>query len=77
MFIMEEIIPFQTKIIMPLKERDEQFMKIQELIQCKRNFLYNKQKNLKKISKQNQFLELVKEDYSKYFNYINQTQKLK
>ena len=69
---MEEIIPFQTKIIMPLKERDEQFMKIQELIQCKRNFLYNKQKNLKKISKQNQFLELVKEDYSKYFNYINQ-----
>ena len=42
---MEEIIPFQTKIIMPLKERDEQFMKIQELIQCKRNFLYNKQKN--------------------------------
>lgn len=69
---MEETFPFQTKIIIPLRERDEQFMKIQELIKLKRNLLYDKQKNLRKISKQNYFLESVKDDYSNYFNYINQ-----
>ena len=46
---MEETFPFQTKIIIPLRERDEQFMKIQELIKLKRNLLYDKQKNLRKI----------------------------
>ena len=69
---MEEIFPLQTKIIIPLRERDEQFMKIQELIQFKRKLLDDKQKKFKKISKQNHFLDLIKEDYSKYFNYINQ-----
>lgn len=69
---MEETFPFQTKIIIPLRERDDQFMKIQELIQFKRNLLYDKQKKLQKISKQNHFLDLIKEDYSTYFNYINQ-----
>jgi hypothetical protein len=69
---MDKLIPFQTKIIIPLREKDEQFMKIQELIQLKRNLLYDKQKNLRKISKQNYFLGSVKEDYLKYFNYINQ-----
>ena len=73
---MEETFPFQTKIIIPLRERDEQFMKIQELIKLKRNLLYDKQKNLRKISKQNYFLESVKDDYSKYFNYINQQKAL-
>ena len=39
MFIMEEIIPFQTKIIMPLKERDEQFMKKSQNFTALNNFL--------------------------------------
>jgi len=69
---MEENIPFQIKSIIPLRERDEQFMKLQELIQLKKNLLYDKQKILKTISKQNHFLDIVKEDYSAYFNYINQ-----
>lgn len=64
--------PFQTKIIIPLRERDNQFIQIQELIESKRNLLYEKQKKLKKLSNQNQFLELIKDDYSKYHNFIKQ-----
>ena len=64
--------PFKTKIIIPLRERDNQFMQIQELIESKRNLLYEKQKKLKKISKQNQFLELIKDDYSNYYDFIKQ-----
>jgi hypothetical protein len=73
--IIDEIIPFERTIIIPLKEKEEQFMKIQDLINLKRNLLYEKQKKLKKISKQNHFLELVKDDYLKYHNYIQQQKK--
>ncbi len=69
---MEQLIPFQTKIIIPLRERDNHFMQIQELIESKRNFLYEKQKKLKKISKQNVFLESIKDDYFKYYTFIQQ-----
>ena len=69
---MEEIPPFHIKIKMSLKERDEQFIKMQELIKLKQTLLCNKQDKFNKISKQNHFLEFVKEDYSRYFNYINQ-----
>lgn len=54
------------------REKDNRFMQIQELIDSKRRYLINKQKKLKYISKQNQFLEIVKDDYEKYNNYINQ-----
>lgn len=69
---MMDQFPFQTKFIIPLRERDNQFMQIQELIESKRNLLYEKQQKLKKISKQNQFLELIKDDYSNYYNFIKQ-----
>lgn len=58
--------------LVPLKEKDDRFMKIQELIDAKRELLIKKQKKLKFISKQNKFLETVKNDYAKYYSYITQ-----
>ncbi len=49
---------------------DNKFLQIQNTIEQKRNFLLKKQKKIHKLSKQNKFLEEVKEDYSKYNNYI-------
>ena len=49
---------------------DNKFLQIQNIIEKKRNFLLNNQKKIHKLSKQNTFLEEVKEDYSKYNNYI-------
>jgi hypothetical protein len=71
-----EIIPDLSKTMnpsrAPLVERDNQFMQIQQLIDAKRNLLYKKQKNLKSIQKQNQFLSVIRDDYQKYNNYITQ-----
>jgi len=53
-----------------LKEKDDHFLKLQELIDQKKHFLLANQKKLKKISKQNEFLEHVKGDYFKYNDYI-------
>jgi hypothetical protein len=57
---------------MSLVEKDEKLLKIEELIEAKRRMLLEKQKKIKNISKQNQFLETVKNDYVKYYNYIAQ-----
>ena len=40
------------------------------MIDFKRKMLLEKQKKYKKISKQNHFLEEIKNDYSNYSNYI-------
>lgn len=66
------IIPYEARIIVPIREMDNQFVKIQELIDAKRKLLIDKQKKLRFISKQNQFLEVVKNDYEKYHNYISE-----
>ena len=58
--------------LIPLVKKDEQFMKIQELIEAKRNMLINKQKKLRFVTKQNKFLDAVKSDYVKYYNFIAQ-----
>ena len=60
---------------LPLIERDSRILHIEELIEAKRKMLSQKQKQLKKIIKQNNFLDFVKSDYDKYFNYINQQKK--
>ena len=49
---------------------DNKFLQIQNTIEQKRKFLLKKQKKIHKLSKQNKFLEEIKEDYSKYNNYI-------
>ena len=61
-----EIVP----VNMPLVKRDEQLLQIEELIDAKRKMLLDKQKKLRFISKQNKFLETVKNDYAKYHGYI-------
>ena len=66
------IIPYQNRIIIPIREQDDKFMHIQELIDAKKKFLINKQKKLKFITKQNKFLDAVKSDYQKYYGYIIQ-----
>uniref|UniRef100_A0A6C0ARW4 Uncharacterized protein n=1 Tax=viral metagenome TaxID=1070528 RepID=A0A6C0ARW4_9ZZZZ len=60
------------RIIQLIEEKDKKFMHIQAVIEAKRNMLINKQQKLAKIAKQNQFLETVKTDYLKYYNYITQ-----
>jgi len=67
-----EMIPYEARIIMPIRVMDNQFVQIQDLIDAKRNLLIDKQKKLRFISKQNQFLEAVKSDYQKYHTYISQ-----
>lgn len=66
------IVPYQNRILITLREQDDRFMKIQQLIDAKKSFLLNRQKKLKLISKQNKFLETVKNDYQKYYGYIAQ-----
>jgi cell division septum initiation protein DivIVA len=61
-----EIVP----VNMPLVKRDEQLLQIEELIEAKRRMLLEKQKKIRFISKQNKFLDAVKNDYVKYYGYI-------
>lgn len=60
------------KIVVPLEQKDQQFMQIQNLIEMKKKFLCQKHKNLCLIQKQNHFLDNIKNDYTKYFHYIIQ-----
>ena len=55
---------------MPLVKRDEQLLQIEELIAAKRKMLLDKQKKIRFISKQNKFLDAIKNDYAKYYGYI-------
>jgi len=64
---MEQVI---YRIKVPLESQDKNFLQIQDLIEAKRNLLFQKQKKLRFISKQNRFLEEVQKDYSKYYGYI-------
>lgn len=54
----------------PLELTDNEFLQLQLVIEAKRNMLLKKQKRIQRISKQNAFLEQVKDDYLKYNNYI-------
>lgn len=56
----------------PLEEKNNQFMQIQQLIDAKRQLLERKQKKVREIQKQNQFLGVVRDDYRKYQDYITQ-----
>ena len=53
-----------------LAKRDQYLLKIEDEIELRRKFLLEKQKKLEKLSRQNRFLETVKDDYENYHNYI-------
>ena len=53
-----------------LVDADIRFISIQQQLEAKRNLLLNKQKKLKRVMKQNTFLNHIKNDYDKYYNFI-------
>jgi hypothetical protein len=66
------IVHYEAELDTPIRQNDERFIQIQELIEAKRNMLLEKQKKLHFIKKQNQFLDVIRNDYQKYYGYINQ-----
>jgi hypothetical protein len=60
------------KINMQLIDTDERLLHIENVINTKRKMLLDKQYTLQKIVNQNQYLDGVKEDYAKYYQYISQ-----
>ena len=65
-------VPYKANLVIPIRENDDRFIQIQELIDAKRNMLLEKQKKLHFITRQNQFLDVIRNDYQKYYGYINQ-----
>ena len=55
---------------MNLAERDMLLIHIESQIEDKRAMLLKKQKSLKTMADDNEFLNMVRNDYSKYHNYI-------
>ena len=69
---MNQTMPYHVRIVVPIKERDDQFMRLQEVIEAKKQMLIDKQKKLRFITQQNRFLEAVKNDYQNYYSYFEQ-----
>jgi hypothetical protein len=63
-------LPFDESNRWNLKEKDDHFVHLQELIESKKKILLDNQQKLKKISNQNHFLEDIKKDYVRYNSYI-------
>ena len=61
-----------VQIERPLYQKDQHFLYMQQLIEQKRDMMLQKQRYLQKAAKQNEFLEMVKSDYAKYYDYIAQ-----
>ena len=53
-----------------LGERDNYLAQIEQQIKNKRDFLLKKRNKVEHLSKENEFLENVKNDYQKYYNVI-------
>jgi hypothetical protein len=53
-----------------LENRDQQLLQIENLIDAKRKMLIDKQKKFKNITKENTFLNEIKQDYNKDYGYI-------
>jgi hypothetical protein len=56
---------------MSLADRDNYLAQIEQQIQAKRNLLLSKRHFLDNTIKQNQFLAGIKNDYTKYYDYIS------
>lgn len=66
-----EIIPVKIiPINNNLKSKDEQFIQLLNEIEYKKKMLLDKQHKITHITKQNEFLEHIKEDYLNYHSYI-------
>jgi len=65
------MIPY-GKETLSLSQRDLYLIKIENEIRNRKELLLEKRKHLKKVRNQNEFLEEVMGDYSKYYNYITE-----
>jgi hypothetical protein len=61
-----DLLPVKRDIFI----NENQFLHLQDIIKIKRNMLIQKQKKLKQLIKQNNFLKDVRNDYVSYNNYI-------
>lgn len=61
---------FVEPVNLTLANRDLYLIQIQAQIAAKRKYLIEKQHKLREEAKQNEFLEIVKNDYKKYYDYI-------
>ena len=64
-----------TYKMMSLRERDERFIQIQNMLDAKTRLLEEKHRYLTKIKNENAFLNDVLGDYAKYGSYIVQQKK--
>ena len=67
------IIPYRVNIVSRednVREKDQRFIQLQDLIDSKKSMLINKRIKLNSLSKQNRFLETVKNDYDQFYGYI-------
>jgi hypothetical protein len=62
----------QMIIHLPAKKRDELFLQLNNEIQEKKQFLLDKRKQLDKQLQTNEFLDVVKQDYNKFYEIILQ-----
>ena len=60
---------------LPLSERDKYLTQVENQMQAKKDLINEKRVALNENIKQNHFLENVREDYNKYYNYIIQQKK--
>lgn len=60
---------------LPLAQRDLHLIQIEQEIRNKKNLLIKKKKDLDKKQNLNNYLDTVKEDYTKYYQYIVQEKK--
>lgn len=71
----EQYMRYPLEKDIDLGERDNYLQEIQKQIQMKRQFLSNKQSELKENIKTNDFLRGVKDDYNRYHNFIQKERK--
>jgi len=55
-----------------LEEGDSKLEHIEKVIESKRRFLLEKRKNFNELTKTNHYLNEVKDDYQRYYDYIVQ-----
>ena len=65
-----KIVISETEDECDYEECDSKLMQIEQIITAKRELLLRKQQQIHKMSKTNNFLEEIKDDYQNYYSYI-------
>jgi hypothetical protein len=62
--------PCKRDVYIIIERKEQQFLKVQKLLAEKKKLMHDKHEFVSKESINNKFLEMVKQDYEKYNNYI-------